>query len=84
MVSGIRIVYHSKYPEANSVDNDLTNDCGVDSGLHNAILCYVKSRLYEDLGDFKSAQYFRQMYELKVKRYPLRKSGVRGLSVPKL
>ena len=39
---------------------------------------------YEDMGDMQKAQYFRQMYEKDMKQYPLRKSGVRQLSVPKM
>jgi trans-aconitate methyltransferase len=40
--------------------------------------------MYEDMGDLQQAQYFRTMYDKMVKQYPLRKSGVRALSVPRL
>ena len=82
--NGIRIHYHAKYEKVTNVEDDLKKDIGVDSGMHPAIVCYVKSRLFEDVGQFEQAQYFRQMYEIKIKKYPLRKSGVRGLSVPRL
>jgi hypothetical protein len=81
---GIRIHYHAKYGKVENVEDDLKKDIGVDSGMHSAVVCYVKSRLYEDLGQFEQAQYFRQMYEMKIKKYPSRKSGVRTLSVPRL
>ena len=46
------------------------------------VVCYIKSRLFEDVGDLEKAQYFRMMYENQIKKYPLRKTGVRQLSVP--
>jgi|TARA_Y100001938_G_scaffold147980_1_gene230480 hypothetical protein len=88
--NGLRITYHSKY-ETIAVDGDTPNYTGemssthgVDTGMQNALLCYVKARLFEDQGDLQQAQYFRQMYEKSVKQYPSRKSGVRQLSVPRL
>ena len=88
--NGLRITYHSKY-EAIAVDGDAPNYTGemstthgLDTGMQNALLCYVKARLYDDQGDIQKAQYFRQMYEKAVKQYPSRKSGIRQLSVPRL
>ena len=46
--------------------------------------CYVKARLFEDSGDLEKAQYFRAMYTKMMKEYPLRKTGVRNLAVPRL
>ena len=40
--------------------------------------------MFEDSGDVQRAQYFKTMYDKMVKQYPLRKSGVRALSVPRL
>ncbi len=80
--AGIRITYHSKYGTIDAVTEDLKTEAGLDSGLHPMVVCYVKSRMYEDMGDMQKAQYFRQMYERNMKQYPLRKSGVRQLSVP--
>tara|TARA_R100001594_G_scaffold148096_1_gene202472 strand:- start:1144 stop:1788 length:645 start_codon:yes stop_codon:yes gene_type:complete len=79
---GLRITYHSFYDTPSSTDDDLESDLGLTSGLHNALICYIKARLYEDQGDLNKAQYFRQMYEKMVNQYPSRKSGVRVLSVP--
>lgn len=83
---GLRITYHSKY-ESISTSNtggELSTTHGLDTGMQNALLNYVKARLFEDQGDLQKAQYFKQMYEKAVKQYPSRKSGVRQLSVPKM
>jgi len=83
---GLRITYHAKYEEvtAASVESNpnLQTGHGVDSGLHPAIVCFVKSRLFEDQGDVERAMYFRKMYEKALKQYPSRRSGVRTLAVP--
>ena len=84
VTNGIRIVFHSKYEEVTAVTNDLKSHAGLDSALHNAVLCYIKARLFEDIGDLEKAQYFRAMYESKIKKYRGRISGVRFLSVPRL
>tara|TARA_R100000315_G_C5233534_1_gene144608 strand:+ start:1756 stop:2388 length:633 start_codon:yes stop_codon:yes gene_type:complete len=82
--NGIRITYHSKYEEATATGNNLQSDLGLDSALHNAVVCYVKARLYENDEDFQFADYFRKMYEAKVKKFRSRRSAVRVLSVPRL
>ena len=81
---GLRIHYHAKYPEATSSDDNLYSDLKLDSGLHPSIVCYLKARLFEDLGDLQRSQYFRAMYEKGMKQYPSRRSGVRALSVPRM
>ena len=82
--NGIRITYKSKYGTIDAQTEDLKTEAGLDSGLHPAVVCYIKSRMFEDAGDLQRAQYFRAMYDKMVKQYPLRKSGVRNLSVPRL
>ena len=84
VLAGIRITYKSKYGTIDAVTEDLKTTAGLDSGLHPMVVCYVKARMYEDMGDMQKAQYFRQMYEKDMKQYPLRKSGIRQLSVPKM
>ena len=84
VTAGIRVTYKSKYGTIDAVTEDLKTTAGLDSGLHPMVVCYVKARMYEDMGDMQKAQYFRQMYEKDMKQYPLRKSGVRQLSVPKM
>ena len=82
--SGLRIHYHAKYEEVRDPEDDLYKDIGLDSGMHYSLLCYIRARLLEDAGDFKSAQYHRQMFEKIKNQYPMRKSGVRVLSVPRI
>ena len=84
VTNGIRITYRAKYEEVISVDDDLKENAGLDSGMHNAVLCYVKSRLYEDDEDLEYSQYYRTMYEQQIKKFRSRRSGVRHLAVPKL
>tara|TARA_R100001530_G_scaffold121480_1_gene88939 strand:+ start:675 stop:1298 length:624 start_codon:yes stop_codon:yes gene_type:complete len=79
---GLRITYHAKYETVSALTDNLQTGSGVDSGLHPAIVCFVKSRLFEDQGDVERAMYFRKMYEKALKQYPSRRSGVRTLAVP--
>ena len=84
--NGLRITYHSKYEAVttSSLTSELSATNGVDTGMQDLISCFVKARLYEDMGDLQKAQYYRAMYEKELKQYPSRKSGVRVLSVPYL
>ena len=82
--NGLRYTYHTKYTAVSAQTHDLQSDAGLDSGMHQYLLCYVKARLLEDMGDLQKAQYFRQMFETGVGRYPSRKSGVRTLSIPRI
>ena len=86
VTNGLRITYHSKYETVTTshLDGEISTTHGLDTGMQNALLCYVKARLYDDQGDIQKAQYFRQMYEKSIKKYPSRKSGVRQLSVPRI
>ena len=82
--NGLRITYTAKYGTIDAQTEDLKTEAGLDSGLHPAVVCYIKSRMFEDSGDVQRAQYFKAMYDKMVKQYPLRKSGERALSVPRL
>ena len=82
--NGLRITYTAKYGTIDAQTEDLKTTAGLDSGLHPSVVCYVKARMFEDAGDIQKAQYFKAMYDKMVKQYPLRKSGVRALSVPRL
>ena len=86
ITNGLRITYHSKYEAVTSpsLTSELSTTNGVDIGLQENIVCYVKARMYEDMGDLQKAQYYRAMYERELKQYPSRKSGVRALSVPRM
>ena len=53
VTAGIRITYASKYGTIDAQSEDLKTTAGLDSGLHPAVLCYVKSRIFEDIGDLQ-------------------------------
>ena len=84
--NGLRLTYHSKYEAvtASSLTSELSTTNGLDTGMQTSLLYYMKARLLEDQGNLQQAQYFRQMYEREVKRYPSRKSGIRTLAVPRI
>ena len=82
--NGLRITFHAKYEEATATTDNLQSGLGLDSALHNAVVCYVKARLYEDDEDLQYAQYYRQMYENKIKKFRGRRSAVRHLAVTRL
>jgi hypothetical protein len=84
VINGLRITYHSKYEEVTDITNNLYTNAGLDSSLHMSLVCYVKARLFEDMGDFQKSQYFRVMFDKMVKQHRSRRSGVRSLSVPRL
>ena len=83
---GLRITYHSKYENVSTsnLTGELSTSHGLDTGMQQALVCYVKARLFEDIGDIQKGQYYRQMYDKMIKQYPSRKSGVRALSVPRI
>ena len=82
--NGLRITYTAKYGTVDAQTDDLKSDIGLDSGMHPSVVCYIKARMFEDVGDIQKAQYFKVMYDKMMKQYPLRKSGVRALSVPRM
>ena len=82
--NGLRITYKAKYGTVTVSTQDLDTDIGLDTSLHPQLVCYMKSRLYEDQGNMEQANYFRQMYEQQMMKQKSRKSGVRGLAVPNL
>tara|TARA_R110000765_G_scaffold319767_1_gene411835 strand:- start:18 stop:416 length:399 start_codon:yes stop_codon:yes gene_type:complete len=84
VTAGLRITYSSKFETVDAQADDLKTNIGLDSGLHTSVVCYLKARMFEDMGDLQRAQYFRAMYEKMMKQYPTKKSGVRALAVPRL
>ena len=84
IVEHLRITYKSKYETVTAATQNLDTDIGLDTSLHPQLVCYMKSRLYEDQGNFEQANYYRQMYENQMMKQKSRKSGVRGLAVPNL
>ena len=84
VTGGLRITTNSRFDYVDAQTDNLKTNIGLDTGLHLSVVCYIKARMYEDMGDLQQAQYYRQMYEKELKRYPSRKSGVRALAVPRL
>ena len=84
VTSGLRITYNSRFEYVDDQSDDLKNDISLDTGLHASVVCYIKARMFEDIGDLQKSDYFRKMYEKTMKQYPSKKSGVRALSVPRL
>ena len=82
--NGLRMTYKSKYETVTASTENLDTDIGLDTSLHPQLVCYMKSRLYEDQGNMERANYFRQMYESNMMKQKSRKSGVRALSVPNM
>ena len=80
----VRVSYTAKYDAVQYYDNNLKDNNRVDSGLHAALLNYVKSRLEEDMGNYDKSAYFHQKYRNKIRTYPHRKKGQRGIKVPNL
>ena len=81
---GLRLTYHSKYSPVSAITDDLKTSSGLDSGMHHALVNYVKCRLFQDMGDIQQAEYYRKLFDEIFKKYPSRKSGVRYLSVPRI
>ena len=81
---GLRMTYKSKYETVSAITENLDDDIGLDTSLQPSLVCYLKSRLYEDQGNFEQSNYFRQMYEGQMMKQRSRKSGVRSLAVPNL
>ena len=84
VTGGLRITTNSRFDYVDAQTDNLKTNIGLDTGLHASVVCYVKARLFEDIGDLQKSQYFRVMYEKMMKQYPSRKSGVRSLAVPRL
>ena len=80
----LRIHYHSKYIEVSSLTHNLTTNSGLDSGLHPALVDYVKSRLLEDAGDLQRASYFKGKYDKKYKTIPTSKNRCEAVSCTKV
>ena len=72
VTGGLRKTDHSKYEVISDKPSDLSTAIGLDTGLQPYLIHYVKSRLYEDAGDFERAKYHRNMYEIGIKQYATR------------
>lgn len=67
---GLRLRYKANYRPISKNNDDLEVHSNLHESLHPALVCYVKARLYEDAGDLQKAQYYRQLYEVKIRKFP--------------
>ena len=67
---GLRLRYKANYRPISKNNDDLEVNSNLHESLHPALVCYVKARLYEDAGDLQKAQYYRQLYEVKIRKFP--------------
>lgn len=82
--SYLQVYYHSRYNSITSLTQDINSDIGLPAGLHTALVYYAKYRLAEDNNDLRKAGYYYNRFLAKIKQYPYRKSGKRGILTPKL
>jgi len=54
--NGLRITYHSKYEEVttSNLTGQLSTSHGLDTGMQQALVCYMKARMFEDSGDIQA------------------------------
>lgn len=75
----LQIYYHARYNDITSLTQDVNTDIGLSPGLSTALVYYVKYRLAEDENDLRLAGYYWKKFQIKIKQYPYRKSGQRGI-----
>jgi len=73
------IHYHQRYVKITSLEQDINTAIGLKYGLHLALLDYARMRLSDDNGDAESSKYYMARFSVRIKKYPYRKSGVRGI-----
>ena len=77
----LNITYHSRYISVTGLEQDINVDIGLKYGLHLALLDYLRARLHEDAGDIARSNYYYGKFRERIKKYPYRKSGVRGIQL---
>ena len=75
----LQIYYHARYNTITDLTQHINTDIGLPPGLSTALVYYVKYRLAEDENDLRLAGYYWKKFQIKIKQYPYRKSGVRGI-----
>ena len=48
---------------------DLDDDIGLDTGLQPQLVCYMKSRLYEDAGNFEVKEYMQREFRKLIEKF---------------
>jgi len=77
----LQVYYHARYNTITGLENDINSDVGLSPGLQTALVYYVKYRIAEDDGDLRMAGYFYNRFLKKIKQYPYRMAGKRGIQM---
>ena len=77
----LRIHYHSRYTKVSGLEQDINTDIGLKYGLHLALIDYIRARLSEDSNEEQKAMYYYSKFNDRIKKYPYRKSAVRGIQL---
>ena len=65
---GLRIRYKANYRPVSKIDEDLDGYSNLHESLHPALVCYVKSRLYEDAGDMEMREFFMREFKRQLEK----------------
>ena len=76
----LQIHYHSRFDEVTGLHQNINKTIGLKYGLHLALLDYLRYRLEEDNGDFQKSSYYLVRFKERIKKYPYRRSAVRGIA----
>ena len=77
----LQVYYHARYNEVIGLEQDVNVDIGLSPGLQTALVYYIKYRIAEDDGDLRMAGYFYNRFLKKIKQYPYRMDGKRGIQM---
>lgn len=75
----LRLHYHARYTKVSTLEQDINTDIGLKYGLHLALIDYIRARLSEDSNEEEKAMYYYAKFNERIKKYPYRKSAVRGI-----
>ena len=67
--AGLRVRFKSNYIPVVAETNDLESHSKLKEGLHKAILCYVRHRLFEEAGNLEQSGYFLKKFEKLCREY---------------
>jgi len=76
----LQIHAHSRFAEVTALHQDINKTIGLKYGLHLALNDYLRYRLEEDNGDFQKSSYYLSRFRERIKKYPYRRSAVRGIA----
>ena len=67
--AGLRVRFKSNYVPVVAETDDLESRSKLKKGLHNAVLCYVRHRLFEEAGNLEQSGFFLGKFEKLCKEY---------------